>query len=133
MSDDHIKLVVAREHGLDSRHVPWLVGSTVAELEQSAVTLRQLLGEREGQEPEPPAAPATDPFTLAAQAKSTRQRSLRAALTGRREPQRDEAGKFRKASFDGGAARQPWHQPDPQQAHNQTIAEMMMFSRTFRR
>jgi hypothetical protein len=47
----------------------------------------------------------SDPFTAGAAAKATRQRSLRAALTGRREPQRDEDGKFSKASFDGGARR----------------------------
>jgi hypothetical protein len=83
VSDDFRKLVVAREAGLDASAVPWLVGESVAELEESAVNLRELR-ERESPEPARDTSRTSNPFSNAAAAtKAERKARLRDVITGR--------------------------------------------------
>jgi hypothetical protein len=118
MSGDELRLVVAREHGLDEGAARFLHGETVAEIEESAIALAKLL-DREPHTQEPTREQglgrgAPDLFNAAATAKAERKRSFLAALTGRgRQPRNPETGRWTTTGFDGGA-RQPVAQQAPE-------------------
>lgn len=93
MTDD-VRLLVASEHNLSAKAAGFLQGDNVEEVEASARSLVRLLGGRREPEPEPPAGPAADPLSAAAAAKAARRRDLKAALTGRPAPLRDQRGRW---------------------------------------
>jgi hypothetical protein len=93
---DGLRAEVAAAHGLDADAAGFLTGSTVEEVEESAVALVKLLGER-GQAEDVGA----DLFTRAAAQKARRKETLLAALSGPAPQPRDAGGRY--ASFDGGA------------------------------
>ena len=123
MSDD-VKLIMANEHGLDAEHARFLVGTSVDELERSAIRLKQLLGERESEEHEPPFAHASALFATA-ETKAERKRALRAVITGRAPQPRDERGRFTSSGFDGGA-REPAQTPrNPEREHDRWLLDAL--------
>jgi hypothetical protein len=94
--DVKVRRQVAAEHGLDWRAAKLLVGSTIPELEQSAVE-------------------------LANAQKAERRRTLVDALCGRRP--RDGQGRYAKVATDlGGGARQSVPLPPP--THGETLSEL---------
>ncbi len=86
MSGDELRLVVAREHGLDEGAASFLRGETATELEESAIALAKLLDrEPHTEEPAPeqePGRDAPDLFSAAARAKAERRKALEAAIAG---------------------------------------------------
>jgi hypothetical protein len=119
MSGDELRLVVAREHGLDEGTARFLRGETLTELEESAIALAKLLDrEPYTQEPAPeqePGRDAPDLFSAAARAKAERRKALEAAIAGGAPKPRDVRGRFStlRGGFDGGA-RQPVRQQAPE-------------------
>src|SRR5262249_21312171 len=126
-----LRRIVARENGLDDEAARFLTGETLGELEQSAATLAQLIGERR-EEPEPEHEPTLDLFAGAALAKAQRKRALVGMLTGRAPQPRDERGRF-AGGLDGGARRPVPTRRSPEQEHNRLVAELAAIGRTFRR
>jgi hypothetical protein len=116
MSGDELRLVVAREHGLDEGAARFLRGETVAELEESAVALAKLL-DREPHTKEPGEQKPRDArelFSAAATAKAERKRSFLTGLSGLGRQRRDpETGRWTTTGFDGDA-RQPVAQQAPE-------------------
>jgi hypothetical protein len=110
---------VAAEHGLNWQAARLLVGSTVMELEESAVALAKLLGKDREQEQEPP--PGF--FERAATAKAERKRALAAIFTGRAPQPRDEQGRWTgPVDFNGGARQPVPPRPEP---HEQTLVRLL--------
>lgn len=126
---DSIRGAVATAHGLDSRAMPFLSGTTLAEIEAQAAELAEVIGAHEAREQQEP----TDLLTSARAAKAQRKRELAAMLTRRTSQPRDELGRFAgRGSFDGGA-RQPLRAPgDPQAEHAQLAADLIAQSRQSR-
>jgi hypothetical protein len=116
--DVQVRQQVAAEHGLDVRAASFLVGSSVAELEQSALKLAELLGKQQEQER------PVGLFERAAADKAERKRALVNALCGRLPQPRDTQGRWttdQTADFHPGA-----RQPVPQrQTHEQWLGQAL--------
>jgi hypothetical protein len=119
--------IVAAEYGLSPEAAKFLQGETLEEVEGSAATLVQLLGEHRDEQP----AQALDPITAGMRAKAERKAELHALFTGRTPQPRDDQGRFSTSGFDGGA-RKPVPPPrDPEREHNEMVMQMAALSRTF--
>jgi hypothetical protein len=126
-----LRRLVARQHGLDQEAARFLTGATLAELEQSASALAQLLAERGEEEPEPEPVPVQYFFTAAAEARRKRKAELAAIFTGR-APEQPRDAKGRWIGFDGGARQPIPTGRSPEEEHNQLVAQLAGLSRTFR-
>ena len=97
-----LKAEVARSSGLGSNAGTLLSGTTIDEVEASALELRRFVAVRRVElQPDPR---PRDPITEALSAKAERREQLARMFSGRREPVRDQRGRF-AAGFDGGARR----------------------------
>jgi hypothetical protein len=121
-SQSKLRETIAAHHGLDHRAARLLVGSTIEELEASAVTLAMLIEERKDEEPRSASTATTDLFASARAGKAERQQALVDAITGRASQARDERGRFVSTSFDGGA-RTPAPRPGP--THDEWLADVL--------
>jgi hypothetical protein len=129
---------VAERQGLGPEAARLLSGATVAEAEASAAALQRFLadhGERDRSarlRADPLRAALADP----AGAKARRRLELHEVLSGRVR-QRDELGRFSakptRGGFDGGARQPVPPVRDPEQEHNQLVAELGRLSGMFRR
>jgi hypothetical protein len=121
VSDD-LRRTVAVEHGLSLEAAQFLTGSTLAELEASAVALARMIEERR----EPESASATDFFAGAARAKAERKQAVLDAVTGRapRPQPRDERGRY--TGFDGGARQTV---APRRQSHEEWLADVLRHRR----
>jgi hypothetical protein len=115
--DTKVRRAVCEAHGLPWAAVKFLDGSTVAELEQSATRLAELMGKARAPERE------LTFFEQAAIAKHERKRELEMILTGRAQP-RDAAGRYTKPATDfSGGARTPV--PLAPESHEQTLTRIL--------
>jgi hypothetical protein len=125
VTDDlKVRRAICEAHGLDWPAAKFLTGSTVPELEESAVRLADLLGKQR-----PPGQPQRPPsmFEIAAAEKAERKRTLVNALCGRFERPRDDQGRYTRPATDlSRGARQtvPMRQP-PEVEHNKALIEAM--------
>jgi hypothetical protein len=134
MSDDldTLRLEVAVAHGLPESAAPFLVGSTVEEIEGSARELARFVATGETQEPEPPEAPLAHLFDPRARAE--RKQALAELFTRRPQP-RDEQGRYAstdRGGFDGGARTPASQGRSPEAEHGQFVGQLAALSRTFR-
>jgi hypothetical protein len=130
---DELKAVIAAQHGLDREASRLLQGTSIEELEQSAIALAKLLGK--DAEPDPVADSPPDLFADAAEMKAARQAALASALTGPSQGRaRDAQGRFAATGtgFDGGAREPMPARRSPEAEHGQLIGQMAAISRTFR-
>jgi hypothetical protein len=117
--ETQVRRAVCEAHGLPWTATRFLDGSTVAELEQSATRLAQLLGKEREPERE------LGLFERATIAKLERKRALVDVLTGRAQARDDQgrwAAKPAVTSFDSGARTPP---PPPPKTHEQVLLEAM--------
>ena len=126
---DALRGEVAEAAGLPPAAAGLLQGATLAELEDSASQLAQVVHANDVAEDEHDAPPLADLFADRAGQKLRRQRALVMALHGPRPQPRDEAGRFAAAGFDGGARRSL---PPPPQSHDAWLAELLVSRRADR-
>jgi hypothetical protein len=120
-TDTTLRRFVAAEHGLQPAAAKFLTGATIAELEESAARLADLLGKQR-----PPERTQRPPsmFSIAAAEKAERKRTLVNALCGRFPQPRDTAGRYTRPATDfGGGARQPVPPAPP--THEQTLMDAL--------
>ncbi len=125
---DALRVEVAAAHGLDEGAAPFLVGSTLVEIEQSAQELVGLIGS--ANDPHPASAPfagLVDP-----RLKAERKRALARLLIGPPAQPRDEHGRFAARGFDGGARTPAAIRESPERQHDQLVGQLAGLSRTFR-
>jgi hypothetical protein len=123
VSDDP-RVLIAAEHGLDQRAARFLVGETIAELEESAIELARLIGQRRATTRRPIPSPTSSPSQPQRRPNGSRRSSTRSPAGHRRR--RTSAGASSAApsttGFDGGA-REPAPKPGP--THDQWLAAVL--------
>jgi hypothetical protein len=125
-SQSKLRETIAAHHRLDRRAAGLLVGSTIEELEASAVKLAKLIEEREDEEPPAVSTATSDLFAGARARKAERQQALVNAITGRAAQSRDERGRFVSTGFDGGARQSV---PTPGPTHDEWLADVLRHRR----
>ena len=132
--DVAVREAVAARHGLGPEAASFLSGENISELEASAEVLKRLIATKQTERTDATAEGEPVGFFAAARAaKQERQKRLAAILTQRPERPRDEAGRFARGGFDGGA--RPSSIPaasDPVAEHDQTIGRLDSLANTFR-
>jgi hypothetical protein len=124
-----VRMSVASERGLPESAADLLVGSSIAEVEESADALVGLLA-KYGREQQP-VPEQVDPIAAALAGKAERKRALAEAIIGPRRQPRDEQGRF--TSFDGGARpTMPTWRHDPIVEHDQAVTRLAALAATFR-
>lgn len=131
--DSELRASVAAVHGLPEEAATFLVGSSLQQLEESAVALVRLVGHRRDK-PEPPKQ--EDPLTIALRKgpaqKVARRRALAEALHPRPGQPCDERGRF-AAGFDGGARTSMPSRQSPERAHDELLVALAQFALAYGR
>jgi hypothetical protein len=135
MSDelDTLRREVAVAHGLPEGAAPFLVGSTVQEIEGSARELARFVATGGTQEPEPPEDPLAGLFDPRVRAE--RKRRLTEVFTRSPSQPRDDQGRYASTDsggFDGGARTPASQGRSPEAEHGQFVGQLAALSRTFR-
>jgi hypothetical protein len=121
VTDDlKVRRAVCEAHGLPWTAAKFIDGPTLAEMEQNASRLTDLLG-KQPQPEQPPRPPSI--FEIAAAQKAEQKRTLVNALCGRFPQPRDEQGRYTRpaVSFDGGARTTV----PPRQTHEEWLADAL--------
>jgi hypothetical protein len=134
MSVDELRRDIASAHGLPEEATSFLAGTTVAELEESAVRLAELFKARGAPEPEP-APESSLTAALLPGAKAARQRALVELLHPKQQQQlRDpQTGQFaaKPSGFDGGARTPTLTREPPEREHDRLVTTLSQFARTY--
>jgi hypothetical protein len=122
--DDALRNAIAEAYGLPEQAVKFLEGTTVEEVEQSAVALADLLAT--SADVSPMGDIEVDPITASLQSKQQRQAARTAAILGPSAQPRDSEGRYteRVADFHGGARQSVPAVPDPVREHGKLVSAL---------